>query len=149
MHSSTTVANKIIEIARGRGNLLTPMQLIKLVYIAHGWMLGLYSRPLTRDRIEAWKFGPVIPNLYHSVKHFRDQPISNQLNQPPGDELDPIEADLVGQVCEIYCKFDGVSLSNMTHQAGTPWAQVYVDGISNIPIPNDLIERHYREKSTA
>ena len=37
------------------------MQVLKLVYYCHAWMLGLYGRPLIRQPIEAWRYGPVVP----------------------------------------------------------------------------------------
>ena len=38
------------------------MQLLKLIYVAHGWHLETSSgNPLIQNKIEAWKFGQVIP----------------------------------------------------------------------------------------
>jgi uncharacterized phage-associated protein len=56
MHSSINVAKWFVDKAAKEGKTLTPLQLMKLVYIAHGWMLGTYGRPLIKDRIEAWKY---------------------------------------------------------------------------------------------
>jgi antitoxin SocA-like protein len=64
------VANEFIRLAEADGRALTPLQVIKLAYIAHGWMLALYQRPLISDSIEAWKYGPVIPTLYHALKKY-------------------------------------------------------------------------------
>jgi len=44
MHSSITIANQLIKLAEAEGKTLTPMQLIKLVYLCHAWMLGLYGQ---------------------------------------------------------------------------------------------------------
>ena len=62
------VANEFIHLAKADGRSLTPLQLIKLTYIAHGWMLTLYGRPLIVDEVEAWKYGPVIPDLYQATR---------------------------------------------------------------------------------
>ncbi|WP_171232993.1 Panacea domain-containing protein [Ruegeria sp. HKCCA4812] len=148
MHDARYIANRFIELARQDGNVLTPMQLLKLVYIAHGWMLGLYGVPLIRDRVEAWKFGPVIPKLYHAVKHCKDGPVIQTLNVVE-EELVPAEETLLQEVYEIYGDISGVGLSNLTHQAGTPWDRVYVEGISNIPISNDIVQEHYHALSEA
>ena len=43
------------EFIRRSGNCKTNMQIQKMVYIAHGYMLGVYDRPLIVDPIEAWK----------------------------------------------------------------------------------------------
>ena len=37
------------------------MHAIKLVYLCHGWMLGIYGRSLIGEPVEAWRYGPVVP----------------------------------------------------------------------------------------
>ena len=54
MVSSITVANEFISLAKKDGYYFTPMQLLKLVYIAHGWMFGFFNEPLIDDDIEAF-----------------------------------------------------------------------------------------------
>lgn len=142
MHDARSIANKFIELAGEHGNSLTPMQLLKLVYIAHGWMLGLYGVPLIKNRIQAWKFGPVIPDLYHAVKHCKDGPVLNPI-RVPDEPFAEAEDNIIRQIYEIYGEISGVGLSNLTHQPGTPWDRVFVDGLSHIPIPNDIIQEHY------
>ena len=67
MHDSNKIANEFLRLAKESGQSLTPMQLLKLVFIAHGWMLGLYGEPLISDDVQAWKYGPVIPDLYQTL----------------------------------------------------------------------------------
>ena len=143
MHDSRQIANWFIDAANEQGNVLTPMQLLKLVYIAHGWMLGLYGRPLIGDKIEAWKYGPVIPRLYHAIKHCKDRPVTNHIT---AEELEfaEIETDLLKQVYEAYGTESGIELSRLTHMKGTPWELVYEPQYTHIPISNDIIEQHYK-----
>ena len=144
MHSSLTIANRFLDLANKEGDTLTPMQLLKLVYIAHGWMLGLYGVPLINDEVQAWKYGPVIPKLYKSISQFRSDPVRGPLRSHDPDPLVSVENALIEQVYEIYGNMTGIELSRLTHQPGSPWAQTYQDGVSNIVISNDLIEDHYR-----
>jgi uncharacterized phage-associated protein len=144
MHDSRTVANRFLHMAEAKGDSLTPMQVLKLVYIAHGWMLGLYSRPLIKDPIQAWQYGPVIPRLYNSIKGFRGAPVTGSIGAPANDDLDDYEQDVVRQVYEVYGSKTGPALSRLTHAPGTPWAVTYVDGEFGVTIPTDIIEDHYR-----
>ena len=144
MHSSRTVANRLLALAERHGDTLTPMQLLKLVYIAHGWMLGLYGRPLIKDDVQAWQYGPVIPNLYNAVKGFRSQPVHGPLAAPPGDDLDASEQSVVDQVYEKYAPMSGPALSRLTHAKGSPWDLTYESDVFGVVIPNDIIEDHYR-----
>ena len=70
MHSSIRIAVEFLELAKNQTHYkeITTMQLLKLVYIAHGWMLGLYDKPLISDEVEAWQYGPVIPKFIDSTR---------------------------------------------------------------------------------
>ena len=145
MASSITVANRFLELANTEGDALTPMQLLKLVYIAHGWMLGLYGRPLIGDDVEAWQYGPVIPRLYNSIRHYRGKPVNTTLRAPNGDVLDDLECDIVDQTYKLYGGKTGPALSRLTHQPGSPWHTIYRDKDYGLVIPIDLIEDHYAQ----
>jgi uncharacterized phage-associated protein len=149
MHDSRTVANKFLELAKAQNIALTPMQVLKLVYISHGWMLGLYGRPLIRDEVQAWQYGPVIPRLYNDLRKYRGNSVTALLPQAPNDVLEGDELDIVRQVNEKYGHLSGPALSRLTHAAGSPWAQAYVPGEFSTPIPQDLIQDHYQQLAAA
>jgi uncharacterized phage-associated protein len=44
MYEARAVANYLLNRAKQDGKVLTPMQVLKLVYFAHGWNLG--KRPV-------------------------------------------------------------------------------------------------------
>lgn len=145
MHDSRTIANRFLDIARKRHDTLTPMQVLKLVYIAHGWMLGLYGRPLIRDDVQAWQYGPVIPTLYNAMREYRGSPVTRDLRAIADDPLDRAEMDIVRQVYDLYGKKSGPALSRLTHAPGTPWALTYEVGEFGVVIPTDIIEDHYQQ----
>lgn len=142
MKSSRTVANEFLKLAREAGESLTPMQVLKLVYIAHGWMLALHHRPLIKDEVQAWQYGPVIPNLYNAIRRYRSLPVEH-ITGLPDENLDSDERSIVRQTFEIYGSLTGPALSRMTHAKDTPWDMTYEPGSFGITIPNDLIEDHY------
>lgn len=150
MHDSRTVANRFLLLASDNDDTLTPMQLLKLVYIAHGWMLGLYGRPLISDEVQAWQYGPVIPKLYAAIRHYRGDPVLRDLpTSPSSDRLNATEGDIVSQVYERYGRMSGPALSRLTHAPGTPWALTYEPGSFGVRIPTDLIEDHYQRLAEA
>lgn len=145
MHSSLVVAEKLLELAKARGQTLTPMQLLKLVYICHGFSLGLFGRPLLIHNAEAWMFGPVIPELYHAIKKYKSSPV--KLVAPctaERTELDENDTKLIEIVFQKYGKLTGMQLSRLTHAKGSPWSKTWT-GDFGCDISNDLIEEHYRE----
>ena len=70
-YSTQDIANYFLQKGE-KDPTMTPMKLIKLVYIAHGWNLGLTGKPLVSEDAEAWKYGPVFPSLYNKYRGFKD-----------------------------------------------------------------------------
>jgi uncharacterized phage-associated protein len=141
------VANEFIHLAKADGRSLTPLQLIKLTYIAHGWMLALYGRPLIVDEVEAWKYGPVIPDLYQAMRRYGSAYVTKDLGtwgSRAASRLDETERGITHQVYRAYGEQNGVQLSRLTHQSGTPWYQTRNASGQNAVIANDLIAEHYR-----
>jgi uncharacterized phage-associated protein len=86
------IANYFIARAAADGKRLTPLQLIKLVYIAHGWYLGLTGEPLINEPPEAWQYGPVIPSLYPSSAYSLSSPIISSLEDRRQISTPPVAA---------------------------------------------------------
>jgi uncharacterized phage-associated protein len=138
------VAEAVLREAKQVGRELTPMQLMKLVYISHGWSLAISGRDLFEDRIEAWRYGPVIPELYRATKHFGRSPIPMAMvGDPEEDILDATDAVLVKDVYGKYGHLNGIQLSDLTHRQGSPWYQAYSSGIFNAEITDNVIRQHY------
>lgn len=147
MYPVLTIADEILKIAKRRGLSLTPMQLMKLVYIAHGWSLAVLNRDIFSDRIEAWKYGPVIPTLYQATKQFgRNEIPANLINDSAEPTVDSEVAAFLEDVVDKYGGLSGIQLSNLTHMPGTPWHEVFKPNVLGIEITDEQIKRHYVEK---
>ncbi|MCA0449322.1 MAG: DUF4065 domain-containing protein [Proteobacteria bacterium] len=146
MYDSRTIANRFLELASTSNDTLTSMQLLKLVYMAHGWMLGLYHRPLIKDEVQAWQYGPVIPRLYNAIRHFKGSAVSGPIKSDK-EALDEFAQNIIEQVYERYGRLSGPALSRLTHAADSPWEVVYEPGSFGLVIPDDLIEDYYARLS--
>lgn len=147
------VANFFLKRATADRCVLTQLQLLKLVYIAHGWTLATLGSPLVDEPVEAWKYGPVIPSIYHEFKHFGSMPIS----QPSVDlhidgkvSIPEIPDDkrvhqVLEKVWSVYSGLSGPALMRLTHQDGTPWSQFYDPNTMGKVIPDAVIAQHYRD----
>jgi len=149
MYDVLRVADAILKIAKAHNKTLTPMQLVKLTYIAHGWSLGLRDKALFNNKIEAWQYGPVIPDLYQVTKSYGRNPIPlGAIGDASDISLMPDDQRFVEKVFDKYGHLDGIALSYLTHKAGTPWTKVY-DKFGSLrqraQIPDELIAEHYRE----
>ena len=165
MYRPNLIANYFIKKSLDTGNGLTPMQLLKLVYIAHGWYLAIADKDLIDEGVQAWKYGPVIPSVYHKFKLYGNSEINSLVSvDVPGWSDDPYgegipvnnlsniaESDkkFLDKIFEVYGKYSGVQLSNLTHQEDTPWDIIWnkEGGMYDRQklIPNDLIKEHYKK----
>lgn len=145
-YDAAIVANRFIELARQKGEKLTPMQLIKLSYIAHGFSLAILKRPLLDESVEAWKYGPVIPSLYKRLKKYGSGPVVDAVSAwsfRDAEKLDEEDRQLIDMVFDKYGKFTGVQLSHLTHRPGTPWAETYEPNVMGADIDDAVIRTHY------
>lgn len=151
-YDSRVVANSFIELARKHRKLIDPMKLQKLVYIMHGWHLAIKGTPLIKDAVEAWPYGPVIPELYYETRRFGAKPVTEYYVETDLDTMElyiPLVNDedmrLLEIVWDSYGKSTAVHLSALTHEPGTPWALTYDENKRGTPIPTNIIQEHYRQ----
>lgn len=145
-YDAATVANRFIELANQKGKKLTPMQLIKLSYIAHGFSLAIYKRPLLDESVEAWKYGPVVPSLYKRLKKYGSSAVTDPVSAwsfGRSEKLDSEDRELVDLVFKKYGHFTGIQLSHLTHRPGTPWAETYEPNAYSVDIDDSVIRTHY------
>src|SRR5260370_20333636 len=121
--SPFAIANYFIRKGVESGRPLTPMKLIKLVYIAHGWYLALADEGLIWEPIEAWKYGPVIESLYHAFKRYGNTPLplTAATDAAIKDNEHEDVRRLLDRVWALYSKLTAVQLSTITHQPDTTW----------------------------
>ena len=152
-HSSLLISDYILTQAAKNNKSLTPFQLIKLIFIAHGAHLAATGNPLISDRVEAWKHGPVIPVLYHELKVYGDQPVSRLRycgTQASSDARDAFFRDvlsddkreIIGDVLEEYGDWSVSEIYEMCHEKDSPWGQCYT-GEYGTEIPDSIIQRYY------
>lgn len=144
MYSPLTIANRFIELASQADMPITQMQAQKLTYIAHGVSLGQLGRPLLSDPVCAWRYGPVIPALYHALKNNGSAPIKQPVSSMwfGGEAIDPATDSLIESVFAVYGRYSGETLSEFTHRTGTPWDQATKNHVDIIP--NSLIQQYYQ-----
>ena len=150
-YSPLAVAKFFLQQGRGDADL-TPMKLIKLVYIAHGWHMAVTNESLIAENAEAWPYGPVVPSVYEHYKTYGKDRIPSQEANHLSTEVkqdDSTTRTLLDIVWNKYGDYDGLQLSTLTHKRGTPWYEVWHNrggkDQRSVPIPNPLIQGHYKE----
>lgn len=156
METPLAISNYFINKANSLGAELTPMKLLKLVYLSHGWYLGLNNgEALIPEFAQAWEYGPVVQSVYDDFKVYqRAQITSLRSDKNTGNYpvvSDPETIKFLNRIWEVYGRYSGGQLSSITHQQGSPWFTVWNDKGGKtgrgVIIPNPLIAEYYKNKA--
>jgi len=138
MYNALDIAKYLITLASPEEeDLITNLKLQKLLYYAQGFHLALFGKPLFRERIEAWQYGPVVPEIYRFYKQYG----SNSLPQPDDfnvDQYDRETQELLDEVYEVYGQYTAPTLMRFTHQE-IPWKETPL----NEEISHDLMKAYF------
>lgn len=96
---------------------MTAMKLQKLVYYSQAWHIAWTDDVLFHNRIEAWRDGPVCPDLWKEHANiFR----VSRIDKGVPDALTDREKSTVTKVLKFYGKKSPQWLSDLTHSE-EPW----------------------------
>lgn len=148
MYNALSVAHYIIDHCNERGRGISNLKLQKLLYFVQAEFLvsSPSNTPCFKDRIEAWDFGPVVPNVYHQYKLFGSSIIPARMN----DALVPYYEDiafedqlLIDAIVDDASKYTASQLVQITHNQA-PWRNAYRRGLNN-EITNKAILDYFKE----
>lgn len=129
------VANRILLEARQRKKQPpTNLMLQKLVYFSQGYAMGILGHPLFEEEIEAWTYGPVIPKLYHQLKSYDRQPVTEDLPTSALISDDNPAADVIHRVMNDLQDFTATQLVRLSHAEGSPWAATWRDSLGRCAV---------------
>lgn len=145
MKKENAVANLFIlfGIEDENAEYITNLKLNKLMYFADAWSLILFDRPLFNEPILAWKYGPVVPSIYHKYKSMGKKPIMHVDNDFNLSLLSDDELQLISSVMAQYGKFSAEGLVDLTHAPGAPWEKIYYSDAQAKVIGNELIKTYF------
>jgi uncharacterized phage-associated protein len=106
------------------------MKLEKLAYYCQAWWVARNDEPLFPEPLQAWRMGPVCPDLYweHRRQNYvSDWPLGN------ADRLTDVERRHVDAVVDVYGAYSGFRLGDMTHEE-KPWNAAMARGGLNTAI---------------
>lgn len=143
VRSAQDITNYFVELAsKSEENDLTNLKLQKLLYYAQGKYLADNDKPLFKEAIEAWDFGPVVRSIYNTYKYCGPYPITTFDKKVKRAELPKSVKVFLDSVWNEYNKYSAGYLVDLTHKQGTPWAEIY-NKQKGTEIPHDLMHKHF------
>jgi uncharacterized phage-associated protein len=128
MATAAAVSRHLVHLASAdpEGEGMTPLRLHKLLYYCQGWYLAWYGHPLFAERIEAWRYGPVVPDVFAQTWGKGREVIA----EVPAADLNPAERQSVEQVWQEYGRYSAHGLRDMTH-GERPWLAHFTPDAAN------------------
>lgn len=126
------------------GDTISNLKLQKLLYYLQGYYLALFHKPLFEDKIEAWDYGPVVPNVYDIFKGFHGESIITDNLKFDISELTEEDRNYINKIFSIYNDYSASSLVYMTHNE-SPWKDVYKK-YENNEITKESLETFFNDR---
>lgn len=114
------------------------LQLQKILYYIQKDFLSR-NRIAFSDEIEAWQFGPVVPNVYYKFCGFGAMPITSDFENI---SIGATDLPAIDKIVEAKRSLNPWDLVADTHKPDGAWAQTYQNGIGNRNvISHELIKK--------
>ncbi len=125
----------------------THIELQKLLYFYWCEYFKKYKDDIYDYDFQAWRYGPVIPEVYEDYKIYKNKKIHYDDREKliVSSRLSSLEGyskiiQVLDTIIDRYEKHEASSLIEKTHKKGTPWYTVYKNGLGeSCVISKDLI----------
>lgn len=136
MNSALDIACFLIDLSQERG--ITNLKLQKMLYFIQREAIRNLNREAFWNRIEAWQYGPVIPDIYYEFASYGSSPIMNL--DIDRNEIEDFEIRNIIQ--EVFNQNIDRSVWDMvdeTHTPGNAWDSAFKRGYREAITINDIL----------
>lgn len=152
------IARYVINYCNNNNKHISNLKLQKILYFIQAGFYMNKGSECFEEEIEAWKYGPVIPEVYHEFKQYGSTSIpyiSEYLDFSEGifnckkvtyddDIIDDSDKVLINQLIDECNKYTASQLVDITHKQD-PWLESYEDGMNNV-IDKLSLQKYFRGK---
>lgn len=140
--SAESLAHYVVDRCNSAGHPVSNLQLQKILYFlqlvycrTQGGRALLFPEPF-----QAWPYGPVLPDIYHEYSEYGGRAIEKSYaNGISFGSNDGVVA-FINEGVDLLSKKSPWDLVRISHAQGSPWHQVYRDGVGyKAEIDNALI----------
>lgn len=121
------------------GNPISNLQLQKILFFVQKAILKKYKKPLFNEELEAWRFGPVSPEVYYKYKGYG----SSDILVFEKSKEDPEYKNEIDEIIEEKRTEYIWDLVAESHKQGGAWYKTFDEGRGEKQvIPKDLIRQY-------
>lgn len=163
MYTALDVAMHVVNYINDQGGTVSNLKLQKLLYFVQGFFLILRDRPCFADDVEAWDFGPAIPEVYFEFREYGSSSIPSidsvtrlsvfddfwedmEIEDVPyEDKIVETDARLIHKIVDAFRKYSASSLVTITHKH-TPWINAHNIGGKHNIISKESITKYFKQE---
>lgn len=130
---------------------ITHLKLQKLLYYAQGLSLAINNERLFYEEIEAWKHGPVVPEIYDEYCSNGRNVIEIEMGRDEEKILNDIESDskvnnILNLTYNNFAIYTAWQLREMTHEDNSPWDITQKTKDLTAVIDIELIKEYFKKE---
>lgn len=138
IYKAQDVATYIIKKCDNDNLVMSNLKLQKVLYFLQAEFLITKGEPCFEDTIEAWDFGPVVPNVYKKYLVYGCAMIPAMHMEVP-DVFYAEDKKIIDNMIKELSKYSTTTLVEITHQQ-KPWIDAYKPYTSKIITNESLLE---------
>lgn len=160
-YNAMDIASYIINKSIDMNSPVSNLKLQKLLYYIQAVFLIKKGEPAFGESIAAWKYGPVVENVYYQFRSYVNNEIKDRVLQRnngvlkgEGEDYNPEniimkeDQNLIDNVLESYMNFSGTDLIRKTHQED-PWKTIKDRGqVGYSNIENNEIKKYFKQNES-
>ena len=124
------IASYIVNSCIDRGTPISNLKLQKVLYYVQAAFL-IKNESLFIDQISAWRYGPVVEDVYYYFRINANRPIDEKVPNAYFSEIDDESKKIIDNVVAAKIKYGAFALVNATHEE-MPWQAAMKNGKSYI-----------------
>ncbi|WP_181882372.1 Panacea domain-containing protein [Helicobacter didelphidarum] len=132
------VARYFLFLAEENDELITKLKMQKLLYYAQAYSMYYLKTPLFDDKIHAWKLGPVVTNVYHTLEHDSNNILLYSVLKDFDTDMFSEEQKAIIRMCwKDYGKYTSSYLVSLTHNEES-YKKHYKENCNNVIPLHDI-----------
>lgn len=102
---------------------ITHLKLQKFLYLCQAFSLAETQKPMFKEKIYAWKYGPVVVEVYKKFNQQGKDPIVSNIAEGDESLIDKTNKRIIDEVLNIFDGYSTYQLMEITH-SHDPWRKL-------------------------
>ena len=144
-YNVSDVCRHVINYSNNKDYGISNLKLQKVLYFIQAYFLISTNKQCFKEKIEAWDFGPVVPEAYREYKQFgsgdiptisfvvdfdKDNIWNSKVQQYEDDVIASVDKVMIEAVVDKFADYSATDLVSITHRQA-PWKNAYQQGRNN------------------